>query len=244
VSSKTAWQRWVVPAAAGALLAVAAVAIATQGSPTFSPPRFQLPDAELTPPPHTAAVTTGTPEPQEAAHPLHLDLSWLVVALIVLGVAVALAFLWRYLRRRLRPREIPPVALLGVATEGDLPDTPEEPRPEPVRRGLDRALDALDAPREARGAIELAWLGLEEGAADSGVRRLPAETPGEFVARVIVRVGPDRAAARALLEIYQRVRFGNGPVTPADVRAARAALASLRASWQGEPAVSRPGESR
>lgn len=244
MSSKSTWQRWIIPAAAGVLLAIAAVAIASQGAPTFGPPRIVLPDAGVTPPPRSPDVTTGTPEPQEASHPLHLDLSWLATALVVLAIAVALAFLWRYLRRRLRTRDAAPAAVLGAMTDGDLSNAPEEPMPEPVRRGLDRALDALTAPREPRGAIERAWLGLEEGAADSGVRRLPAETPGEFVARVIVRVGPDRAAARALLEIYQRVRFGNGPVTAGDVQAARDALTSLRASWQGEPAASRPGASR
>ena len=244
MSSKKAWQRWVAPAAAGALLAIAAVAIATQGAPTFSPPRVLLPDVEVTPPPQSADVMSGSPEPQEPPHTLHLDLSWLAIALIAIGVAVALAVLWRYMRRRLRPRDAPPVADLGAVTEGDLLPAPEEPRPESVRLGLDRALDALDAPREPRGAIERAWLGLEEGAADSGVRRLPAETPGEFVTRVIARVAPDRTAARSLLEVYQRVRFGDGPVTAADVQVARDALASLRASWRGEPATNSSGESR
>lgn len=244
VSSKTAWQRWVVPSAAAVLLAAAAVAVAMQGPPTFSPPRFPLPDAELTAPTQGAPTASGTPEPDEAPHVVHLDLSWLAFALIAVGVVLVLALLWRHRRRRLRRQETLSVAELGADIAGDVPPAAEEPRPETVRRGLDRALDALDDPREPRGAIERAWLGLEEGAADSGVRRLAAETPGEFVTRVIARVAPERAAARALLEVYQRVRFGDGPVTTADVEVARDALAALRASWNAEAPVSRPGEQR
>lgn len=244
MSSKAAWPRWVVPAVGAVLLAVAAGAVALQGQPTFGPPRITFPDAEVTPPPNSAPAATGTPEPQDLVHPARLDLSWVLVALLVVIVIVVAALLWRYLRRRLRAREVTAPVALGPVTESDLAAVPEAPLPEPIRRGLDRALDALEEPRQPRSKIERAWLGLEEGAADSGVRRLPAETPGEFVARVVARVAPERVAARALLDVYQRVRFGDGPVTADDVRIAREALLSLRASWQDATAASRPGETR
>ena len=235
MSSKTAWQRWVVPAAAGLLLAVAAVAVALQGAPVFSGPRVALPDADLGPRPGPTDVVTGTPEPQDTTQVVHVDLSWVPAALIALAVVLVLGLLWRFVRRRMANRPEPTLALLGAVTEGDLPPVAEEPRPEPVRRGLDRALLELDAPRDPRDAIERAWLGLEEGASDSGVRRLPAETPAEFVARVLARVAADATAARSLLEVYQRVRFGARPATVGDVEAARAALEALRVSWLPAP---------
>ncbi|MFF2051955.1 DUF4129 domain-containing protein [Leifsonia sp. NPDC058194] len=242
MTSHASWKRWIVPAAGAVLLVVAAVAVATQGAPTYSPPRITLPDADLRPSRVGTEVTTGTPEPQDAPRVVHLDLSWVAVALIVLALVVIAALVWRYLRRRLRRAPEPPTADLGPVALGEAPPASEEPLPAPVRRGLDRALDALDAGREPRSAIERAWLGLEEGAADSGVRRLPAETPGEFVTRVVARVAPERAAARTLLEIYQRARFGDGPVTAADVQAARDALSALRASWSSPTTV--PGAPR
>lgn len=228
--------RWAVPALGGALVIVAAVAVALQGVPTFSAPRIPLPAAVVrsTSGPQTPA--TGTPEPSAPEHAIQIDLSWLAVALAALAVVVALGLVWRFLRRRMRLRAEQPTPALDAVLQADPPAAPEDaPRPEPVRRGLDRALDELGSPGDPRDAIERAWLGLEEGAADSGVRRLPAETPGEFVARVLGRVPADAHAARQLLDVYLRVRFGDRAVRPEDVRAAQAALQTLRASWSSAP---------
>ena len=63
------------------------------------------------------------------------------------------------------------------------------------------------------------------------MHRLPAETPGEFVGRVVARVASDRAAARDLLDLYLRARFSDAPVTIDDVGRARAAIEALRVSW-------------
>lgn len=229
--------RWVVPIVGGALLIVAAVAIALQGAPTFSAPRIPLPAAEVRSTSGPPPSVTGTPEPRVPDHTIRIDLSWVALALGVLAVVVALGLLWRYLRKRLRVRaEQPSPALDAVLSAEPSAAADEQPRPEPVRRGLDRAVDALAGPADPRDAIERAWLGLEEGAADSGVRRLPAETPSEFVARVLARVPADVGAARRLLDVYLRVRFGDREATPDDVRGAREAVETLRRSWSGEPA--------
>ena len=116
-----------------------------------------------------------------------------------------------------------------------------------VAGGLEALLRALleaagDEAREPRDAIERAWVGLEEGAADSGVRRLPAETPAEFTARVLARVAADRDAAQRFLALYQRARFSSAPVTADDVAAARSAVEALRVSWSSAPHV-RPSTS-
>ncbi|WP_431221349.1 DUF4129 domain-containing protein [Leifsonia xyli] len=175
---------------------------------------------------------TDSPGPQQAYHEVRIDLSWLLVALIVLAVIVALAILWRLRRRSAPQAELPSLADVADAGVSDAPPAPErEPEPEHVRRGLDRASAELSERREPRDAIERAWVGLEEGAADSGVRRLPAETPAEFAARVVARVAADRDAARRFLALYLRARFSSAPVTAADVDAAREAVEALRASW-------------
>nr|WP_240977409.1 DUF4129 domain-containing protein [Planctomonas sp. JC2975] len=72
---------------------------------------------------------------------------------------------------------------------------------------------------------------MQEAAADSGVRRRPSETPAEYTARIISRIGADDAAATRLLRLYQGVRFGAHPAMAADVDTARACLLALRASW-------------
>jgi len=219
------------------LVALTVVAVAFQGAPAFTGPRVFLPPGPVVTG-RPDQRTTGTPEPQQLGEQLRIDVSWLLVVLIVLAVVIALAILWRLRRRRSPSPELP--ALLSV-TGSELADAPQEPdagpEPEQVRRGLDRASDLLTEPREPRDAIERAWLGLEEGAADSGVRRLPAETPAEFAARVVARVATDRDAARRFLGLYLRARFSTAPVTADDVAAARDAVDALRASWSSGPAA-------
>lgn len=223
--------------AAGLLLALAGVALAFQGQPAFTGLRFDPPAVDLRPQREQPPVT-GTPAPRDVVHETRVDLTWVTYAVVILAVIVVLALLWRYLRRRLTPVFAGPEADVAGSVEGAIaPDPPEQPRPDRVRRGLDRALDLLGDGREPRDAIERAWIGLEEGASDSGVHRLPAETPGEFVGRVVARVRSDRAAAHELLDLYLRARFSDAPVTAADVDTARAAIEKLRDSW-GTEAVS------
>ena len=219
------------------------LAVAFQGAPTFSGPRVLLPAGpQLTGKPLPAE--TGTPDPQQLNHPLRIDLSWLLVALIVLAVVIALALLWRLRRRPAPTPELPELAELSDSDVSDAPrDNAPEPEPQQVLRGLDRASAELSEQREPRDAIERAWVGLEEGAADSGVRRLPAETPAEFAARIVARVAADREAARRFLALYLRARFSTSVVTPQDVDDARTAVTALRASWNAAPAQHRPSTS-
>ncbi|MGH1548928.1 DUF4129 domain-containing protein [Leifsonia poae] len=233
-SRTTGRRRWTF-AVCAALVGVAVVAVAFQGAPEFTGPRMFLPPAPIASAPPRPQVS-GSPEPQEQTQVLHLDLSWLFVALIVLAVVIALALLWRLRRRRAPPRELPPLIDVTDAEVGDPHPEPERHvDPEHVRRGLDRASAELADVREPRDAIERAWVGLEEDAADSGVRRLPAETPAEFTTRVLARVAADRDAAQRFLALYQRARFSSAPVTPQDVAAARSAIDALRASWSDAP---------
>jgi hypothetical protein len=212
------------------LLLVGAVAL--QGSPVLGG-MVWVPDWSQQPPPPAQATdvrATASPAPFPG-QVTRIDVSWIVV-LVAVVVLILVAFLiGRAIRRRLQrvQREGEPLAL------GPLDDAELEPAPDPdapqVRRGLDRAIDILGEPRQPRDAIEQAWLGLQEAAEESGVRRLPAETPSEFTARVLSRVGADRGAARVLLDLYLRVRFGGAPVSARDVETARASLEALRASW-------------
>ncbi|MGN7798728.1 DUF4129 domain-containing protein [Leifsonia sp. 22587] len=242
-STGTGQRRWTL-AVCAVLVGIAVVAVAFQGVPAFTGPRVFLPPGPVVTD-RPEQNLTGTPEPQRPQQQLRIDLSWLLVALIVLAVIVALAILWRY-RRRSRPApELPSLAgLAETELSAPAPEPTAEPEPEHVRRGLDRASAELAAPREPRDAIERAWLGLEEGAADSGVQRLPAETPAEFASRVVARVAADRDAAQRFLGLYVRARFSTAPVTDSDVAAARDAVAALRASWSTTSSSTTAGKRR
>ncbi|WP_460632005.1 DUF4129 domain-containing protein [Leifsonia lichenia] len=229
--------------ACSALALVAVIALAVQGAPVFSGMRWVPPAASQQPLPQnlTGQTDSASPAPRELHQAGRFDISWFVLAAAVLVLVVVAALIWRAVRRRLQLPERDTLPELPDALGDAAPEPEPSPEPVQVRRGLDLAHDRLGERREPRDAIERAWIGLEEAATDSGMRRLPAETPGEFTARVVVRAATDRAAADSLLALYLRARFSDAPVTADDVDRARDAVDALRESWTAAPHGAAPG---
>jgi hypothetical protein len=213
---------------------VVAIGAGLQGRFDFSGPRW-VPGV----PPVKLLTQTSPPQPTvaETAAPGHLPLnpalvlSWapILIVFAVLAVAGLLLLVAYWLRRRRPPvQRLPGIdGPLGEvtaysATSADVPT---------LQRGLELAADVLESGREPRDAIVRAWLGLQEAAEDSGLRRRPAETPTEFTTRVFDSVHADRAAAAALLAVYLRVRFRSAPATETDVEVARRSIRRLRETW-------------
>jgi Domain of unknown function (DUF4129) len=176
-----------------------------------------------------------TPLPQ-LINPGGISSTWAMVAVLVailtlIGVVV-IVLLW--LRKRFRLAIVRGSSTLA-AESTDLSlgndDTADLPT---LRRGLDLASDVLEAHRTPRDAIVRAWVGLQEAAEDSGVRRRTAETPTEFTTRVFSAIHADRRAANTLLALYLRVRFGDHPASSDDLRVAKDAVGALRSSWPNE----------
>jgi hypothetical protein len=214
---------------------VVAIGAALQGRFDFAGPRWVpgLPPAKLlthTSPPQPSVAATAVPT--QLANNSGLIIGWLPILLIlsVLFVAAILLLVVYWLRRR-RPR---PQKLPGL--EGTLAEVTADAKTEPdlptLQRGLAFAAAVLESDREPRDAIVRAWLGLQEAAEDSGMRRRAAETPTEFTSRVFDSVHADRAAASALLAVYLRVRFRSVPATAADVEVARRSIRRLRDTWR------------
>lgn len=157
-------------------------------------------------------------------------LPWILVGIVVVGVAV---LIWRWWTSR--PSRAAagwrPVAASGTA------EVTSQPEPEPevlvpaLRTGIWLALEVLDEQRDPADAVVRAWLGLEETARESGIVRQPAETPTEFTSRILGRAFGDDRAIRTLLRLYLRTRFGDHPVTSDDVAAVRVALQELVQTW-------------
>jgi hypothetical protein len=218
------------------LCIVVAIGAALQGGFVFSGPRW-IPGGGTLPPLKVSAThapgSTATPlKPPPAS--AGVVFSWLPIAIVLACILIAvLALLVLYwLSHRRRPGEKANLRLdadfeesallVDVDAEADLPT---------LHRGLLRASDALETYREPRDAIVKAWIGLQEAAEDSGLRRRPSETPTEFTTRVFESVNADRSAAASLLEVYLRVRFRSVPATESDVRLARAAIERLHETW-------------
>jgi hypothetical protein len=126
--------------------------------------------------------------------------------------------------------EAPPAVAAGVGQ-------PVEPEPDVpvIRSGLEEALIELERDVEPGDAVVRAWLGLQQSAEQSGVARGRSETPTEFTSRILGRVFANDSAGNeaiaTLLRLYLRTRFGDHPVTDADVALVRRALQELVRTW-------------
>ncbi|BDZ48015.1 hypothetical protein GCM10025867_02560 [Frondihabitans sucicola] len=227
----------------GALAVLIAVGAAVGGSLRFSGPRW-FPGITTTPRPIVQSnspqpVASQTPPPAPTAHD-YPNLTWLVLLIAGLALAAVLFFVVRWLIRRRRDRvEGVAAPLEGLPVLLDLPDDPSVETSLPyLRRGLRRALAALDGDRSPADAIIEAWLGLQEAAEDAGFQRADSETPTEFTSRILRRVEVDPVALSTLRRLYLAVRFGDARATSADVAAARGALEILQAHWESaEPSA-------
>ncbi len=199
------------------------------GQPRWIPtPASIAPQRTFSGPQQTTAPNEGARHAESGVqwHP------WLVAAIVA---AIVLALVLVYLLRRLLRRpamltETRPAAVLPITTP--TPSTPDDDVAAPaVVTGIARAIELLDDARDPHDAIERAWLGLQDAAAASGVRRRPAETPAEYTSRIIARLDTDHDAADTLLRLYQEVRFGGHAADASTVAQARECLVRLRASW-------------
>lgn len=167
----------------------------------------------------------------------------LVVAALAAGIALA-AVLWfaiRALRRLLADSGTRP---LGPALEAAalVPEVePAQSRALSEQIGL--ALGDLEGADDPRRAIMACWLHLEAAAATSGIERLPTETSGEFVRKVLGGLDGASIALDRLHGLYLQARFSTVPVGDAERDAARDALERLRlgAGLRPQPAAASRG---
>ncbi|MBD3940795.1 DUF4129 domain-containing protein [Microbacterium sp. NEAU-LLC] len=224
--------------AAAAVLTTAALLMLLAGVQGL--PRFRsVPQPQVTRTMESAPQPTATeaplPEPPADADPgavrtviliLLALVATALLALLVVAVVRAIRRAWE--NRELEARD---GAVLAAAATGAAV-TEAQPDAEVIQRGIAAALQHLDEPAAPGDAIVAAWVGVEEAASDSGVRRGVSETPGEFAVRIIVRRAAIGEDARRLLALYERVRFGGYVATEADRTAARRLLERIEQEWR------------
>jgi hypothetical protein len=139
------------------------------------------------------------------------DARWLLVLplLALLGLAVASFVL---ARRRRAPA--PP---------------PDEPVAEAVVAVLDEALDDLGDERDPRRAVIAAYARMEDVLAQHGLGRRLAETPYEYLARVLTDLRASERSARRLTELFEWAKFSTHDVSERMRAEAVGCLTRLRA---------------
>lgn len=216
-----------------ALFAVILLAISLQGRPDIDPPQFSpgepppppLPDSE---PVEQPPLPVEPPDDtlQQILGAVLLVAAILAAALLLYALVRVLHRLWQDRPLRRREAETPETAHAGLAE-------PEESVAAPlVRRGVAGALRTIEQHPVPSDAIIAAWVGLEETAADAGLRRGVSETPAEFALRLVSMQTAAAPPATRLLGLYERVRFGGLEAGESERMHARAALQEIEEEWR------------
>jgi uncharacterized membrane protein len=100
---------------------------------------------------------------------------------------------------------------------------------EAVMQALDESLDDLRRERDVRRAIIACYARMEHALAYAGNARRPAEAPFEYLVRILEQITTNGRAARSLTELFERAKFGSGPMSEGDKQQAIEALELLRA---------------
>jgi hypothetical protein len=159
----------------------------------------------------------------------------LAIAVGAIAAVIALAaLLWFTVRGTIRVLAKADIRPLGPALEGTAPVANGQPAHVDALRGqIGLALEDLEGTGDPRRAIMACWLHLEAAAARGGIERLPSETSGEFVRKVLGGHHGGAGTLDRLHGLYLRARFSAVPVGNAELEAARADLERLRhgAGW-------------
>ena len=157
-------------------------------------------------------LPTASPQGGGGTHGVHWsDARWLLVLplLALLGLVVA-SFVLARRRRAPAPQVDEPVAEAVVAV-------------------LDEALDDLGDERDPRRAVIAAYARMEDVLAEHGLGRRPAETPYEYLARVLTDLRASERSARRLTELFEWAKFSTHEVSERMRAEAVGCLTRLRA---------------
>ncbi|GAB3598811.1 DUF4129 domain-containing protein [Microbacterium tumbae] len=186
------------------------------------------------------AAESQTALPIDSAPPVPPEPNpWLGIIAGLIGAIIAVLFaiflirvLVRLIRDRWRARPLARVEGTAPGAEADVLAVEETVDAPIVRRGIAGALDAVDATADPGDAIVAAWLGLEQSAERAGHTRGAAETAAEFTVRIVAARRSSAGDIRALLRLYENVRFGGIAATERERGIARELLRSIEEHWR------------
>jgi hypothetical protein len=160
------------------------------------------------------------------AAPGFADFRYVLIAVLVAAIIVAVVLIWGRRRRWARAER------LGVPA-GEETDTPAQ-----LARAVDSGRIALRELDDSRTAIIRCYLAMEDSLADAGTARGAAETPDELLHRAVADGLVHGRPAGRLTALFYEARFSTHPMPLSRRDEAERALADLAAalSARGEPA--------
>jgi hypothetical protein len=157
-------------------------------------------------PPRTQTVQRKTPPSPAASERLH----WPSLAAAAAGAALALLVL----------------ALIVRAEVGRSSPAGDEPE---IEDAVSAGIDALESEADPRRGVIRAYAAMERALGERGLARHLAETPVEYLTRLLAHVEAGAAAAVRLTSLYERAKFSSHEINESMRQDAVAALRSLRA---------------
>jgi hypothetical protein len=135
---------------------------------------------------------------------------WIAVAVIALTGG------WLLYRRRVRKRRtLAPLELQSTVAED-------------FAAGMSEAIADLESEPDARRAVIAAYARMERVLAYHGMRRLPSETPVEYLRRVLLDLTRERDAVRELTALFEEAKFSRHEIGDDHKRRAIGDLEAIR----------------
>lgn len=148
------------------------------------------------------------------------------VAVVLAGLAflallgLLLVLLWRAVQDQMTLRHTGPSTKPRKTALGT----------EPIRAAVAAGLDELDIDgADPRAAVIACWLRLEQAAAAAGTPRVPSDSPGDLVARMLAAHQVSGQVLDRLAQVYRQARYAPHEIGEATRDEARAALRRLHA---------------
>ena len=144
---------------------------------------------------------------------------WTVFWIALVGIVGAVAALYAGHRRRKRRSAIP---LDGAGTVA-----------EDLAAEMSDAIDDLEAEPDARRAVIAAYARMEGVLARHGLRRLPSETPVEYLRRILLGLTGRADAVKRLTSLFEQAKFSRHEIDSEMKLEAIGALREIRDDLRG-----------
>ncbi len=159
---------------------------------------------------------------RQAASKYNPQFEWTVFWIALVGIAGTGTALYVSYRRRKRRSAVPLDRAATVAAD--------------LAASMSDAIDDLEAEPDARRAVIAAYARMEGVLARHGLRRLPSETPLEYLRRILLGLTARADAVKRLTSLFEQAKFSRHEIDSTMKQDAIGALREIRDDLRGTAA--------